>query len=253
MGSGLTTKKCWGKSTWSTDRNDEILKRKNFETTDQVTSCVTRTKLLPRNMIVIQQILVGFSKEEGPKTYADGSVTLVKSDNFTILFDCASPKNKSLLLQKLSDHGTTPESVTHLICSHGHSDHTGNMNLFENAVVYLANDILKPDGSYESHDFQKEEICNIVEIEDESLDVYLMATPGHTDHCLSLVVENGDDITVVVGDLFENENDVLDSGLWRANSKYPESQELSREKVLEIADFIIPGHGKMFENSFADN
>lgn len=51
------------------------------------------------------------------------------------------------------------------------------------------------------------------------------------------------------GDLFEREEDIADPSLWKyiAGSENPESQEKNRNKVLVMADYIIPGHGPMFK------
>ena len=55
-------------------------------------------------------------------------------------------------------------------------------------------------------------------------------------------------IIVIAGDLFEREEDLLNEKLWKdiAGSEAPELQKQHRATVLELADFIIPGHGKMF-------
>ena len=50
-----------------------------------------------------------------------------------------------------------------------------------------------------------------------------------------------------VGDLFENEADLDDSSVWRENSEQPDKQEVNRDKVLKMADYIIPGHGPIFK------
>ena len=53
---------------------------------------------------------------------------------------------------------------------------------------------------------------------------------------------------VVAGDLFEKEEDIENPDLWKeAGSENEEVQEKNRNKVLEMADFIVPGHGKMFK------
>lgn len=51
------------------------------------------------------------------------------------------------------------------------------------------------------------------------------------------------------GDLFEKEEDLTNPSLWRdiAGSEDPVQQEANRNKVLAIADYIIPGHGYMFK------
>ena len=49
----------------------------------------------------------------------------------------------------------------------------------------------------------------------------------------------------------ESEDDLTDSSIWREVSEQQEVQEKSREKVLKMADYIVPGHGKMFPVSHA--
>lgn len=46
------------------------------------------------------------------------------------------------------------------------------------------------------------------------------------------------------GDIFEDERD--DS--WLVNSRYPDLQKSSRSSILAVADWIIPGHGKLFKS-----
>uniref|UniRef100_A0A915B7Y8 Metallo-beta-lactamase domain-containing protein n=1 Tax=Parascaris univalens TaxID=6257 RepID=A0A915B7Y8_PARUN len=59
----------------------------------------------------------------------------------------------------------------------------------------------------------------------------LIITHGHIDHC---------------GDIFEDEN----PDRWEPNSRYVSEQERSRNRILAIADWIIPGHGAIFRNKF---
>ena len=72
-----------------------------------------------------------------------------------------------------------------------------------------------------------------------------MLTPGHTDHDLSVVVETGIGTVAIVGDLFEYEGDWADDA-WLAWSRDQGRQRESRQAMLAIADYIIPGHGTMF-------
>lgn len=51
----------------------------------------------------------------------------------------------------------------------------------------------------------------------------------------------------VTGDLFECCEDLENPSLWQDNSEKPEIQEQSRIDVLKMADYIVPGHGKMFK------
>ena len=51
----------------------------------------------------------------------------------------------------------------------------------------------------------------------------------------------------MTGDLFECEADLEDESLWLANSENPDIQKTNREKVLRLADYIVPGHGDIFK------
>jgi hypothetical protein len=53
----------------------------------------------------------------------------------------------------------------------------------------------------------------------------------------------------VVGDLFRCQEDLEDPTLWRKDSINPERQEVSRAKILQIADYIVPGRGPMFKEA----
>ena len=54
-------------------------------------------------------------------------------------------------------------------------------------------------------------------------------------------------VCVCPGDLFECEADLTDDSIWRDVSENPEVQLENRQKILKIADFIIPGHGPGFK------
>ena len=80
-------------------------------------------------------------------------------------------------------------------------------------------------------------------IDDE---VQVIATPGHTSRDVSVVVKTQSGVVVVAGDLFECADDRENEKLWRAFSERPEEQARSRQRILELADFIVPGHGDIF-------
>jgi glyoxylase-like metal-dependent hydrolase (beta-lactamase superfamily II) len=51
------------------------------------------------------------------------------------------------------------------------------------------------------------------------------------------------------GDLFEQEEDIANPLLWKyvAGSDDPEKQQQNRNKIMQISDWIVPGHGPMFK------
>ena len=78
----------------------------------------------------------------------------------------------------------------------------------------------------------------------------VIPTPGHTNNDVSVIVKNTMyGVVAITGDLFEKEGDLERDDLWKQFSENSELQLENREKVLRIADFIVPGHGKMFRNT----
>lgn len=192
------------------------------------------------DVIVIKE---GYSKPLDKATgfmKAGGTITLLKGPQ-NILIDTGSPWDRDLLLSGLKTNGLSPEEIAYVICSHGHVDHIGNLNLFHSSVHVVSYDICKGD-QYILHDFAQGipyEIDDYVEI---------WPTPGHTGADVSVIVRGTKHGTVAVtGDLFEKYEDLDDPDLWQSSSERPEQQEQSRIGILRAADFIVPGHGPMFK------
>lgn len=99
--------------------------------------------------------------------------------------------------------------------------------------------------TYYIHDFNEKPYVLDKEVE-------VISTPGHTKSCISLIVRNtnlGDRSTVgIAGDLFEREEDVFNEAVWiDAGSEDEKLQRLNRSRLADMVDFIIPGHGPMFQ------
>ena len=54
-------------------------------------------------------------------------------------------------------------------------------------------------------------------------------------------------VSSFTGDLFECEEDLTDDNIWKEVSENSEIQFTQRQKVLKLADYIVPGHGKIFK------
>jgi len=124
--------------------------------------------------------------------------------------------------------------------THNHPDHVFLSSIFENAKVidelYIySGDIITKHGGI---------------IPDT--DLKIIRTPGHMEEHCSLVVPTRQGTYVVAGDVFwwlENEKQEINISKPDNDPEHMDLQKLiaSRKKVLEIADYIIPGHGKMFK------
>lgn len=181
----------------------------------------------------------GYCVRQGRTTRADGTITLVRGP-VNIIVDTGSPQDRRHITGGLAKEGLAPDDIDYVVCTHGHSDHAGNNNLFPGATFIVSHDISKGD-TYTFHDFKSGAPYMIGE------HVEVIATPGHTSQDISVIVEAKDGVYAIAGDLFESEEDLENERLWKASSEQPVEQERSRAKVLALADFIVPGHGEAFE------
>merc|ERR1719295_1490687 len=174
---------------------------------------------------------------------ANGTSTLIKGGKNTLVVDTLSPWDSDTLVTSLKRHDVTCDDVTHLVCTHGHPDHVGNNNLFTSAKMHIM-----------GHAIHHKDVYRELEPGGLNLDadgaVRVIATPGHTLDSVSLVVVTGtkeQGTVVIAGDNFEKEEDLQDPDLWKsAGSEDEQKQMESRQKVLDLADWVVPGHGKMF-------
>ncbi|KAK6047233.1 metallo-beta-lactamase domain protein [Cooperia oncophora] len=205
----------------------------------------------------VDQLVVGYAREDKGRFSATGSVTLIRTTNANILVDCGDPWNGEEILQKLSSFGLQKENIHIVVVTHGHIDHCGNLSMFRDAKIYMDGD-LACQGKYTTFTQCYEGSMNFryyltylyAQIHENPLTlaetVELRRCSGHTDHDLIVVVSNTEYGRIVVsGDIFECAND---DAQWRDVSRYPDRQEKSRLQIEEMADWIVPGHGPMFKN-----
>ena len=167
---------------------------------------------------------------EGERT--GSSVTLVRDGDAVIVMDPGMVAHRSKILDPLRELGVAPGSVTHVVLSHHHPDHTMNVALFEHAEVidfwarYVGDLWLDNDGD-----------GHLVGPRSR-----MLLTPGHTAEDVSLVVEADDGVYAM-------------THLWWYPDRTPEidpyaddqsTLEANRARILEIADIVIPGHGSPF-------
>ncbi|XP_055595029.1 metallo-beta-lactamase domain-containing protein 1 [Uranotaenia lowii] len=189
---------------------------------------------------------------------ANCTCTLIKSPDCNVIVDTMTPWDGDLLLQKLQEHGLTPDDIDWVVSTHGHSDHLGNNNLFLKARHMVGTSISQRN-RYFIHDFNNAPYSLSSGIE-------VIASPGHTLSCVSVLVHRGSILLTepkqqqpeqpepeptgtiaIVGDLFERREDIEQPALWmEAGSEDPAAQRKNRARVASLADVIVPGHGGPF-------
>ncbi|GAB6028667.1 Metallo-beta-lactamase domain-containing protein 1 [Chamberlinius hualienensis] len=187
----------------------------------------------------------GYSYWENGTMKANGSSTIIKGP-VNVIVDTLSPWDKDTLIKALADHDLTCDDIDYVVCTHGHIDHIGNMNLFTKAKWHILGFSISKEDHYYIHPFETNEPYVIEESGDA---IKIVPTPGHTMTDVSVIVNTENSgVVAIVGDLFEKVEDIDDPSLFEsAGSENVEMQKQYRYKIATMADYIMPGHGTLFQ------
>ncbi|MGZ4667073.1 MAG: MBL fold metallo-hydrolase [Blastococcus sp.] len=163
-----------------------------------------------------------------------GTVSLVRDADRVVIVDPGMVAERELILGPLRQLGVGPADVTDVVVSHHHLDHTVNIALFPVVPV---------------HDFQSVITGDVftrrpAEGLQITPSVHLLATPGHTPQDITTLVGTADDVVALTHLWWTAEGP--------ADDPYsPDREELrrQRERVLDLATLIVPGHGAPFRPS----
>ena len=159
------------------------------------------------------------------------TVSLVEADGGLVVVDPGMVSSPSVILDPVRNLGHTPQDVTDVVISHHHPDHTINIALFPNARVHDHWAIYKDD-KWTSRPAEGFEVAD---------GVTLWETPGHTAQDITTIVDE-DDRVVALTHLWWYQQAPYDDPL----ATDPPGLHRGRERVLEVATLIVPGHGPFF-------
>jgi len=160
-----------------------------------------------------------------------GTVSLIRDADRVVIVDPGMVADRELILGPLRELGVRAEDVTDVVVSHHHLDHTLNIALFPAVPVHDFQSVIEGDV------FTR----RAAEGTHITPSIRLHATPGHTPQ----------DITTLAG---TEEDTVALTHLWwtaegPADDPYSSDREelrQQRERVLDLATLIVPGHGAPF-------
>ena len=178
---------------------------------------------------------------------ANCTCTLIRNSNYSVIVDTMTPWDGIKIKDSLKKYNLMPDMIDFVISTHGHADHVGNNNLFLNAKHIVGFSISKNDNFY-LHPFE-EGISYFIGDDVDDNRIEITPTPGHTMDSISVIVNTEEYKKVVVaGDLFEKEEDLKNPAIWvDAGSEDKKIQEYHRLRMLDVGDYIVPGHGAMFK------
>ncbi|MGV8141845.1 MAG: MBL fold metallo-hydrolase [Candidatus Woesearchaeota archaeon] len=157
--------------------------------------------------------------------------TLIKSEGKNIIVDPGTTKNQRIIIDALKKEGLTLRDI-HVVCiTHSHLDHYRNIGMFENA---------------KSLDYwglwSKDKLSFNTKERQFNKDIRVLRTPGHSYDGITLLVKTDTGIVAICGDIFWKK-DYPKKDVYAFDAK---QLEKDRTMLKKVADYIIPGHGKMF-------
>jgi glyoxylase-like metal-dependent hydrolase (beta-lactamase superfamily II) len=160
------------------------------------------------------------------------TITLINDNGKNIIVDPGTTRTENEIKKTLEKHNLTLEDINFVFLTHSHYDHFKNIGIFPKATIieYWG----AWDGDKISSRKQKFFSDNIE----------IIKTPGHSIDSLSLIVKTDLGKVAIVGDLWWQEN-------FPEYDKVAENNNvlaIERAKILELADYVVPGHGEMFKS-----
>jgi glyoxylase-like metal-dependent hydrolase (beta-lactamase superfamily II) len=193
-------------------------------------------------MAKVKVLIEGYAKEVEGGWLASSTTTLIEDKGKKIVVDPGT--NRRLLLENLKKQGLTPDDIDMVFLTHFHIDHILLAGIFEMATVLDKETIYEEDEETE------------YEGKIPGTNLKVIPTPGHADEHATIIAETDKGKVAVAQDLFWwtkdqlQETDDAKALIERDDPFVKDMKALkeSRRKILEIANWIVPGHGKMFKS-----
>lgn len=163
-----------------------------------------------------------------------GAVTLIQTEGKNILVDTGGKGTFPLIEVELSHHGLKSSDIDIIILTHFHLDHGFNVALFSNARVL---------GWKHFWDSIRTVRINAIDMFQVVENVFVFPTPGHAEEHLAVLVKRKDGNTVVAGDAINVS--FVEEGRISAFYYDEDLYRQSAERIMELGDEIIPGHGSV--------
>ncbi|MCZ7573928.1 MAG: MBL fold metallo-hydrolase [Ardenticatenaceae bacterium] len=199
----------------------------------------------------IDLLLTGFPGRTPRGWLGWSTVTLICQAGRALLFDTGGPGDRPALLASLQTKGLTPGDIDTIVLSHFHFDHAGNVELFptaeilvhETTAVYAQEQTGKDLALLEwvTTTILAQPRVRLLRGEPEVWPgIQMIQTPGHTSGCVSLRLEQEQEVWVFAADAVKHREE-LSAGVAQAGFDLKASRN-SIARIRRIADRVIPGH-----------
>ena len=190
-----------------------------------------RTQIARTGTAQVHILQDGYAREDADGERVGSTVTLIVDGTVTVVVDPGMVRSRDGLLAALAAHNLNPATVTDVVFSHHHPDHTVNAALFPAARIHDFWAVYDGD-LWISREAEGTEL---------SPSIRLISTPGHTAEDISTVASTADGVYVCTHAWWGADGPADDPF-----SPDPQALSRSRARILTIASVIIPGHGPSF-------
>lgn len=180
--------------------------------------------------ILVEGYTTADSVKENGEERTCPTISLVRDKDIIMIVDPGILEDQKILVDALGKEGLKVDDVNVVCITHSHLDHYRNIGMFPKAKT------LEYFGLWDKNTVEDRK-------EQFSENIRIIETPGHDQTSITLIIKTEKGIVAVCGDVFWKEN-YPENDLYASD---PEKLKESRKKVLNLADYIIPGHGEMYK------
>jgi len=187
--------------------------------------------------VLVEGVTNADSVFETGEEHTRPTISLVRDGDLVMVVDPGVLENQQVLVDALQKENLTVDDVNVVCITHSHLDHYRNIGMFPNAKS------LDYYGMWDKTTI-------VAWSENITPNIKVLHTPGHDYTSITLFVTTEDGVVAICGDVFWKENYPRDTygDVFASN---PERLKESREMVLRMSDWIVPGHGPIYKNDKA--
>jgi glyoxylase-like metal-dependent hydrolase (beta-lactamase superfamily II) len=180
------------------------------------------------------------------------TVTLVKTDGLNILIDPGwlDLGRSDRLLHDLHYFGLKPKDIDEIFVTHWHHDHWNGVPLFPKVKIFYAGIGASVVKKHLREQAENRELVRLSEGQDWHTGMDIISTIGHTSHDHSVRMRWNDKTYIASGDAIVSKMYYETKTFFPNHRVEKHRDELlaSYDKIVNQADFIIPGHDTPFYN-----